>query len=81
MINALLVTTCKIASLVLVPLILIVKLTFEAELQLFFVDNQLVIFSPEETKTETFFVGIWLMTNFVTTYKITLNVCLDFLQA
>ena len=28
-----------------------------------------------------FFVGIWLMTNFVTTYKITLNVCLDFLQA
>ena len=46
---------------------MILKSTFEAELQLFFVDNQLIIhFSPNETKTKTSFGGIWLMTYFVT---------------
>ena len=33
-------------DIVLVPLIFVVMLTFEAELQLFFVDNQSVIFFP-----------------------------------
>ena len=60
--------TCddKQDSLVLGPLIMILKSTFEAELQLFFVDNQLIIhFSPNETKSKTSFGGIWLMTKFV----------------
>ena len=56
----------------------------EAELQLFFVDNQLVFFFPwwdKDLDLDLFswVFGWWL--NFVTTYKITLNVCLDFLQA